>query len=65
MIAAKVSDGPPIEGETLLPAEILDFIANLIKQTLDPKRLLVTIRVCERKLRLGKFPGSLHLLLGF
>jgi hypothetical protein len=37
MIAAKVSDGSPIEGETLLPAGILDFIVNLIKQILDPK----------------------------
>jgi hypothetical protein len=37
MIAAKVSDGSPIEGEALLPAGILDFIANLIKQILDPK----------------------------
>jgi hypothetical protein len=37
MIAAKVSDGSPVEGETLLPTGILDFIMNLVKQILDPK----------------------------
>jgi hypothetical protein len=43
MIAAKVLDGSPIEGEALLPAGILDFIANLIKQILDLKRFLLTV----------------------